>query len=61
MFQFAEEQQLLGSVMYFLFLNDVIWMDIQCLGMMVQVPPVKDALIKGALHLFYTSKSAYSS
>lgn len=61
MFQFTEEQQLLGSVMHFLCLNDVIWMDIQCLGMMVQVPPVRDGLIKGALHLFYTSKSAYSS
>lgn len=34
-------------------------MDIQCLATMAQVPPAKDGLIKGALHLFCTSKSAY--
>lgn len=51
MLQFTEEQQLLGSVMHFLFLNDVIWMDIQCLGMMAQVPPLKERGTAPILHI----------
>lgn len=61
MSQFTVEQQLLGSVMYFLFLNDVIRLDVQCLAIMLHVPPVKDHLIKGTLHLFHTPGSVYSS
>lgn len=45
--------------MYFLFFcvilyNCIIWMDVQYWAILVQVPPVKDHLIKGEPHWFYT-------